>query len=152
MDDVDQHIALASAAVQSAVDCLAELSGAVPDWRLDQKLPKEVKSSADRVLEEKILTMLAPSGLPGLTEESGEVGDCAPGELRWVIDPLDGTANYVRGIAPCAVSIALCRGDAPIAGVIGEHPSRRIAWGGPSIGSFSDGVPLRVSKIADRAQ
>lgn len=152
MDEHERLLALAREAAQAALHALALMDVGMPAYRFADDLPREVKATADRVLDEEILRRLAPTGLPVLSEESGELAGTTNGGLRWVIDPLDGTVNFVRGLASCAVSIALYQGDTPVFGVIGEYPARRVAWGGPSIGSFVEGVPLRVSTTSEKQQ
>lgn len=150
MDDHDRLLSLAKEAVQAALQALADMGASVPAYRFADDLSREVKATADRVLDEEILRRLAPTGLPILSEESGELAGTTNAGLQWVVDPLDGTVNFVRGLAPCAVSIALYRGDSPIFGVIGEHPTHRLSWGGPSIGTFVDGRLVRVSTTSEK--
>jgi myo-inositol-1(or 4)-monophosphatase len=40
----------------------------------------------------------------------------------------------------------------PVFGVIGEYPSRKVAWGGRSLGAFVQGLPIRVSTVADKSK
>ena len=68
----------------------------------------DLVTEGDRAAERRILDCLQ-SSFPDhtfLTEESGQVGDPRPGLIRWIIDPLDGTLNYVQNINYYAVSIA----------------------------------------------
>lgn len=52
-------------------------------------------------------------------EELGHQGAASPGSLRWVVDPLDGTTNYVRDIAYWSVSVAVCdQNNVPLAGAV----------------------------------
>ena len=115
-------------------------------------LPREIKATADRGVEQVILQHLVPTRLPILSEEAGLIDGQGGGDLRWVIDPLDGTVNFVRGLAPCAVSIALWRGDAPVLGVLVEYPSGAMAWGGRSLGAYMDGSPIHVSTIQEKSR
>jgi myo-inositol-1(or 4)-monophosphatase len=80
----------------------------------------------------------------------GEEGDDLAGSsgVRWVVDPIDGTVNYLYGLPDFAVSIAALRGDEVVAGVVlapatgTEHVATR---GG---GALRDGVPLQVRHAA----
>ena len=69
-----------------------------------------------------------------------------------MVDPLDGTVNFIHSLPSCAVSIALCKGEEPIFGVVGEYPSGKIAWGGKSYGAFLDQKPLRISSVNDKSK
>ena len=79
---------------------------------------KDIKLKADIEAEEIIKNHISnKSNLPMLGEETGKsVEDL--GRSFWVIDPLDGTANYSRGIPICCVSIALIHDMQPVIGVI----------------------------------
>lgn len=147
MDEHECLLSLAKEAVQAALYALAGMDASVPAYRFADDLPREVKATADRVLDEEILSCLVPTGLPILSEEAGELASTTNTGLQWIVDPLDGTVNFVRGLAPCAISIALYRGDVPIFGVIGEYPAYSLAWGGPSIGAFVEGRSIHVSTM-----
>ena len=134
-------------------ESLAELMRVRPElasFDYVDNLPREMKAAIDRVLEDIILKRLMPTGIGVLSEEAGIVGEYNAGDLRWVVDPLDGTVNFIRGLAPCAVSISLWHGESPVLGVIGEFPSGKVAWGGPDLGVFLNQQPLRVSALADK--
>ena len=152
MKSLQAELALAQSAVTAALQVLAGLRPDATFFGCDPALPKEMKSASDRILEEVIVALLRPTGLNVLSEEAGQVVSSSVDALRWVVDPLDGTVNFMRGLAPCSVSLALCRGDAPILGVIGEFPSGKLAWGGVGVGAFWSDLPIRVSAVADRKQ
>ena len=79
---------------------------------------KDVKLEADVSSENLIKEIITSSSeYPILAEESGKSHEDL-GELFWVIDPLDGTANYNRAIPICCVSIGLVHKMKPVAGVI----------------------------------
>ena len=112
---------------------------------------REVKAAADRMLEEHILESLCPLGLPILSEESGLVSSGEPHGRPWfIVDPLDGTFNFLRDLGPCAVSIALWQDTRPLFGVIYDASKRQLAWGGAGHGAFLEGSPIAVSATAER--
>ena len=79
---------------------------------------KDIKLDAD-IQAEKIIKdiILSESNIPMLAEESG-MSENQLSDKMWVIDPLDGTANYSRGIPYCCVSIGLISDLKPVLGVI----------------------------------
>jgi len=84
-----------------------------------------------------------------LGEEFGIAGgDGAQASTRWIIDPIDGTKNYVRGIPVFATLIALERDGGLVVGVASAPALGRRWWAARGAGAFADGVPLRVSKVA----
>ena len=92
--------------------------------------PKEIKAVADNVLERDILKGLLPYGLPILSEESGYIHGQQESRYLFVVDPLDGTFNFVKGLGPSAVSIGLWQDERPIFGVIYSLMDRKLFWGG----------------------
>jgi myo-inositol-1(or 4)-monophosphatase len=106
---------------------------------------KEVKSLADEVLDHTIIMGLKPTKIPILTEESGLILDQSDTDLLWIVDPLDGTFNFIKGLGSCAISIALWENDQPVLGVIYDIQGKSIYWGGDKIGAFSGDKRIRVS-------
>ena len=60
-------------------------------------------------------------------------------DFTWVVDPLDGTTNFIHGFAPYAVSIALCRGSEIVIGVVYEIVSDECFYAWKSGGAYLDG-------------
>ncbi|MGW5055449.1 inositol monophosphatase family protein [Actinokineospora sp. NPDC004072] len=82
--------------------------------------PFDWVTDTDRTLERhtrRVLTAEFP-GIPVIGEESG--GDAADAEFHWVVDPVDGTANYVAGLPWCAYSLALVDVAGPVVGVVAD--------------------------------
>ena len=140
---------IAKQAAKEGVKELFKISLPLADAEFDYEIPRELKSSADRIVENVILDRLIPTNIEILSEERGKINGKNTDGKMWIIDPLDGTVNYVRQLGPCSVSIALWRENRPIFGVICEYPSMKLFWGGPTIGAFSDGEPIEVSMTVD---
>jgi len=115
-------------------------------------LPCEMKAEVDLILEEKILNQLSPIGLPIVSEESGELSGDEKSGLRFIVDPLDGTVNFVRNLGQVSISIALYKNNTPIFGVLSIYPSGDLAWGGREIGSFLNGKRMSVSDISNKTR
>jgi len=113
---------------------------------------RELKTDSDVRMEEFLVDALSNLGLPILTEERGEIGRQDGTARRIVVDPLDGTVNYVRGLGPSAVSIAVCDGMIPLCGAVAVYPACDVAWGGRSLGAYINDVVLNVSEIGDAGQ
>ena len=89
-----------------------ELNKSLKVIQKDTKLLADVES--ENLIKEIIVSK---SQYPILAEETGKSADDL-GDIFWVIDPLDGTANYNRGIPICCVSIGLVKNMKPVLGVI----------------------------------
>lgn len=113
--------------------------------------PREIKAIADTALEKDILQALAPTGLPILSEEAGYIPSPRPSGRWFIVDPLDGTFNFVKGLGPSAVSIALWEDQKPIFGVIYSLMERELVWGGAGMGAYSDGRRLSVSDTSSQS-
>ena len=107
------ELELAKSTAIAALKVLSDLNPESTVFSFDASLPREMKAASDRILEEIILEQLRTTGLDILSEEAGQIYSGNEEELRWVVDPLDGTVNYIRGLGPCSVSLSLCRGDTP---------------------------------------
>ncbi len=114
--------------------------------------PREIKAVADTVLEKDILQALAPTGLPILSEESGYIPGQQGSKYWFIVDPLDGTFNFVKGLGPSAVSVALWEDQKPIFGVIYSLLERQLVWGGAGMGAYCDGQPILVSDTSNKAE
>jgi len=93
--------------------------GEIENLQVSRKGPGDFVSNADRKAEETVFDALqkARPTYGFLMEEGGEVKG-TDGQHRFIIDPLDGTTNYLHGIPMFAVAIALERGDEIVAAVI----------------------------------
>lgn len=80
-----------------------------------------VDTETEALLRER-LAVLRP-GEPVLGEEQGGSADGRDGRLTWVLDPIDGTVNFVYGIETFAVSVAVQRDGASVAGAVANVPS-----------------------------
>ena len=105
-------------------------------------------SEADRAVETLLRKRIGEErpdhGVLG--EEFGAEGSQ---RARWIIDPIDGTKNYVRGIPVFATLIALQRDGVGVVGVCSAPALGRRWWAARGAGAFADGRPIRVSRVAD---
>jgi len=105
----------------------------------------EMDTGAEALIVE-ILTAERPDD-EILAEEGGSSRGTSG--LRWVVDPLDGTTNYLYGHPCYAVSIAAERHGAPVVGVVVDPGRGEAFWARRGGGAFRDGEPVRVSGLED---
>ena len=109
----------------------------------------DLVTHVDRAVEGRIVTALA-TRFPDhsiLGEEGGEQGS-EQGDFRWLIDPLDGTNNYVLGLDVYGVCITLCHHNTPVVAVVHDSPRRRTYWAVEGQGAWlaiDGGSPQRLS-------
>ena len=105
-----------------------------------------VDQETERRLVAGLRELLPAAGF--ITEEGTAGPDSATGEFTWVIDPLDGTTNFVHGLPVYAISVALLRGHELVVGVVHEvnrDESFRAVRGG---GAFCNDTPIHVSDVS----
>ena len=108
---------------------------------------RDIKIDLDRECENLIRAELKKTNIEILGEEFG--GEDFQNNTRWVIDPIDGTANYFRGIDQCCVSIALMEGMKSKIGVIYNFNTDEIFYASSGGGAFLNEKEIRVSDISD---
>ena len=136
---------MAGAALKAARGLIRDF-GEVEQLQVSIKGPGEFVSSADLKAERTLKTELA-KGRPGygfLMEESGSA-EGSDKQHRWIVDPLDGTTNFLHGIPHWAISIALARDDEIIAGLVYEPLRDEVFWAEKGTGAFFNDRRLRVS-------
>jgi len=116
------------------------------DLRVETKPDLSPVSEADRAAEEVVRALVASSGRGEgvFGEEFGDDGS----DARWIVDPIDGTTNYVRGVPVWATLLALQRdGEVELALVSAPVLGRRW-WAIRGEGAFADGTRCRVSHVS----
>lgn len=139
---------LRDAAIAMAADAgavLTEYYGRLERDAISEKSRNDFVTRADQEAEARI-TAAIRRDFPThhiLAEESG-VTD-AEGDLQWVIDPLDGTTNFIRHIPVCGVSIAVRRGAEMLVGVVNNPLLGELFVATRGGGATLNGEPIRVS-------
>ena len=114
---------------------------------------KDIKLKADIESENLIKRIIySESKYPILAEESGKSSEDL-GEIFWVIDPLDGTANYSRDIPICCVSIGLVKEMKPLLGVIYDFNNNQMYSGDIFTNSANmNDIPINVSQKSHKKE
>jgi histidinol-phosphatase len=107
-------------------------------------------TEADRRAEE-VLTGLIGDARPGDAVVGEEFGASGSGARRWILDPIDGTKNYVRGVPVWATLIGLEVAGELVVGVVSAPALGRRWWAARGGGAFANGDPIHVSAVQDLA-
>ena len=105
-------------------------------------------SEADRAAEQALRARIE-TGRPGDGVVGEEYGETAgSGGRRWILDPIDGTKSFVRGIPAWGTLIALEQDGEMVVGVVSAPALRRRWWGAQGSGAYADGEQIQVSRVA----
>ncbi|HHI82104.1 MAG TPA: inositol monophosphatase [Rhizobiales bacterium] len=133
-------------AVRKATRGLARDFGEVENLQVSKKGPADFVTRADRKVE-KILFEELQKARPRFgfkMEEGGDRAGIDP-DSRWIIDPIDGTTNFIHGIPAFATSVGLEQRGEIVAGVIYNPASNELFTAEKGRGAYLDGRRIRVS-------
>jgi len=101
----------------------------------------EVDKKAEEILVDGLSTVLPEAGF--IAEEG--TGPGKRDTWNWIIDPVDGTTNFIHGVFPFAISVGLTRGEEIVAGVVYEFGLDETFYAWKNGGAWCNGNPIRVS-------
>ena len=101
----------------------------------------ELDQTLQEQLREELRRLMPEAGFQG--EEGGASQTSG---LRWIVDPIDGTTNFIRGLHYSCVSVALAEDDVPLLGVVYNPYSGQCYSAEKGKGAFCNGIPLKVSE------
>jgi histidinol-phosphatase len=129
-----------------AADAITVAGFRSADLRVETKPDLTPVSEADRAAEETLRALVASSGRGEgvLGEEFGDDG----GDAKWIVDPIDGTSNYVRGVPVWATLLALQREGEILVGLVSAPALGRRWWAIRGEGAFANGERCTVSAVS----
>ena len=135
--------------IRTALSAAAEAlrphrSGAVA---FEHKSPGDPVTEADRAVDATLRAVLPRDGEGWLSEESVDDSRRLACERVWVVDPIDGTREFVEGIPEWVVSVGLVEGGRAVAGGILNPSTGELFVGGRGVGVTLGGQPVRASAI-----
>ncbi len=139
------HVTIAARAARSAGNVILRYMNRIDGLNIVEKQQMDFVSEVDKLAEAEIIKELrrAYPDHAILAEESGAIGK---GPLTWVIDPLDGTHNYLRGIPHFSVSIALLDKGVPVHAVVFDPLRDELYTASKGDGAYINDRRMRVSK------
>ena len=118
---------------------------------IDSAIGRDIKLSSDKESEKLILEGLSSFEYSILSEECGFKD--AGTELCWIVDPLDGTMNYLKGLDDLTcVSISLFKKSEPILGVVYRYKTDEMFWGMIGERAYLNGAEIQSSNVSDISQ
>jgi histidinol-phosphatase len=141
--DPDLALALELADIADAITMRHFLT---VDLRVETKPDLTPVSVADTAVELALRDRLAEAR-PADAFIGEEYGAEGASERRWVVDPVDGTKNYVRGVPVWGTLIALQVAGVAQVGVVSAPALHRRWWASRGMGAYADGRPMQVSRV-----
>ena len=116
------------------------------EWSVEEKGRHDFVTGADKKAEAMLVV-----GLEKLLPEAGFIAEEGTSERRgekfnWVIDPIDGTTNFIHGVFPFAISVALMEQDEPVVGVVYEFGADETFYSWKDGGAWLNEKPIKVSR------
>ena len=146
LDNLNNEVLIAKKAAKAAGEVLLLKKNEIN--KLTYSSNKDIKLEADVIAENIIKEIIqSNSNYPILAEESGKSSESL-GKIFWVVDPLDGTANYARNIPLCCVSIALIDNFTPVIGVIYDFNNNDLYEGSFEQAALLNNKQIKVSQTS----
>ena len=149
---------LAARAAESVIrDGATRRSSLVWETKSAADYVTEIDVTSERVIRDLLVERLGSdlgshsSGLPVLGEESWK-DEPVPDGLTFVVDPLDGTTNFLHGLPAYSVSIAALMDGEPLVALVLDIPHNTLFTAVRGAGAFSNGMPIHVSTITEPAR
>jgi myo-inositol-1(or 4)-monophosphatase len=150
MLEVPDFLTVGEQAARAGGDALLDWVGR---FQAREKGPRDLVTEADLASQEAVREQIvAAFPTHDFVSEEGEGPVSLNGEYCWVVDPLDGTTNYVHQIPHYAVSLALLRRGQPIVGVIFDPVNRECFTAVKGQGAWLNGQPIRTSGVTELSQ
>ena len=113
---------------------------------LESKGENDFVTNVDLELQEIILNCLPDIADVPIMSEELECADLTNADNFWIIDPLDGTSNFIAGIPHIATSIALIEKGEVVFGFVYDYIAQNSYYAGFGFGAFKNGMPLNITK------
>ena len=150
MNSISPNLNFMIKACEKASKVIIRDFGEVENLQVLKKGPKDFVTKTDRRVEEILIEELTKSkkNYSFITEETGIISN-SDKDAFWIIDPIDGTTNFLHGIPHFAISIALKFKDEIRSGVIFDPIKNEMFYAEKNNGSFINNQRIRVSKKND---
>jgi myo-inositol-1(or 4)-monophosphatase len=147
MNDLNDYMRVCEAAARAGGQVVQDWAGR---FDVRKKGPADLVTQADFASQEIVKkTVLAAFPAHSLLGEEAEPNQAAPQrtEYRWIVDPLDGTTNYVHGVPHYCISLALERNGRLLVGAVYDPNLDECFTAIDGRGAYLNGQPLRVSGV-----
>ncbi|OCW82193.1 inositol monophosphatase [Pelagibacteraceae bacterium GOM-A5] len=147
MNSISPDLNLMIKACEKACKVIIRDFGEIEKLQVSKKGPKDFVTITDKNVERILIDQLSKSkkNYSFITEETGKIIN-KNNNVFWIIDPIDGTLNFLHGIPHFAISIALQKDNEIISGLIFDPIKNEIFYAEKNNGSYLNNSRIRVSK------
>jgi len=147
MNSISPNLNIMIKAAEKASKVLIRDFGELEKLQVSQKGPSDFVTNADKKVEKIILEELSKSRnkYSILSEETGEIKNSDKDNI-WIVDPIDGTTNFLHGVPHFAISIALLSKEEIVSGLIFDPIKNEMFYAEKNNGSYFNNHRIRVSK------
>ncbi|MCC6126856.1 MAG: inositol monophosphatase [Pirellulales bacterium] len=146
---LEEYLKICDAAVRAGG---AAVQSWVGKFEVRKKGPADLVTQADvasqEAVREIVLSAFPDHAFLGEEDDRGDLRENRA-EFRWIVDPLDGTTNFVHGLPHYCVSLALERRGEPLVGAVYNPVSGECFAAAAGKGAWLNGKPMRTSRITD---
>ena len=146
MNSISPNLNLMIKACEKASKVIIRDFGELENLQVSKKGPKDFVTNTDKRVEKILIEELSKTkkNYSFITEESGKILNKNK-KVFWIIDPIDGTTNFLHGVPHFAISVALQKDDEIISGLIFDPIKNEIFYAEKNNGSFVNNNRVRVS-------
>ena len=150
MNSISPNLNIMIKACEKASKVIIRDFGEIENLQVSKKGPRDFVTKTDIRVEKILIEELSKSkkNYSFLTEESGKLLN-ENKKMFWIIDPIDGTTNFLHGVPHFAISLALSENDEIISGVIFDPIKDEIFYAEKNCGSFFNNNRIRVSNKSE---
>ena len=150
MNSISANLNLMIKACEKASKVIIRDFGELENLQVSKKGPKDFVTNTDKRVEKILIEELSKTkkNYSFITEESGKILNKNK-NVFWIIDPIDGTTNFLHGVPHFAISVALQKEDEIISGLICDPIKNEIFYAEKNSGTFFNNSRVRVSNKTD---
>ena len=145
MKSISPNLNIMIKACEKASKVLIRDFGEVENLQVSKKGPKDFVTNADKKVEKILINELSKKNFSIITEESGTITK-ENNDNFWIVDPIDGTTNFLHGIPHFCISIGLVMNGEIVSGVIFDPIKNEMFFGEKNSGAYFNNQRIRVSK------
>jgi len=145
MKSISPNLNIMIKACEKASKILIRDFGELENLQVSKKGPKDFVTNADKKVEQALIKELSKKKYSIISEEVGSIIKENNNDF-WIIDPIDGTINFLHGIPHFCISLAFASNNEIISGVIFDPIKNEMFYGEKNSGAFFNNQRIRVSK------